>query len=260
MATDYSTLTPDREPVSRLLAEVAAIGDDHAGLAERREAILAALMELVNAQAGVWAWGRGWPDSSGVIPVAVIYRGVSDEQRGALMVWGFDPETDRTFRQPIREQMGDRRAISTLWQDIFTRAQWAARPAMRTQLAIGGWGSWLHSVRYSDRDTWSNFFLLRDDGLGDFSAADAALTHLVLESVPWLHSTAEEYLPPESFAGLTARQRTVMLMLLDGMPRKTIARRMQITEDTVGDHLKAIYAHFQVSSASELAAQFLRGR
>jgi DNA-binding CsgD family transcriptional regulator len=51
-----------------------------------------------------------------------------------------------------------------------------------------------------------------------------------------------------------------MLMLLDGLARKTIAVRLSITEDTVGDHLKSIYAHFGVGSASQLAALFLRDR
>ena len=64
----------------------------------------------------------------------------------------------------------------------------------------------------------------------------------------------------EAFAGLTPRQRLVMLMLLDGLARKTIALRLGISEDTVGDHIKSIYTHFKVNSAGELAAFFLRSR
>jgi DNA-binding CsgD family transcriptional regulator len=214
----------------------------------------------VEADAGCWAWGRGWPLSSTVVPVAVVYLGVSDRQRAALMAWGLDAETDRTFRARVRAQMGDGHAATTIWQDIFPPEEWAAGPSMRGHLAIGGWSSWLHSVRYTDRDTWCNFFLLRNGGRPEFSQAEAAVVDLVLGGVPWLHSTAEEYLPTETFVGLTPRQRTVMLMLLDGLARKTIATRLGITEDTVGDHLKSIYAHFGVGSSGELAALFLRGR
>src|SRR5262245_23599809 len=94
------------DKVAQLIEAVATTADAYAGLAERREAILGALLKLVEAQAGVWGWGRGWPDSSTVVPLAAIYLGVSDAQRGALMAWGLDAETERTFRQPIRAQMG----------------------------------------------------------------------------------------------------------------------------------------------------------
>ena len=51
-----------------------------------------------------------------------------------------------------------------------------------------------------------------------------------------------------------------MLLLLDGFSRKMIAAQMSLGEDTVGDHIKNIYRHFQVNSATELAAIFLRSK
>jgi DNA-binding NarL/FixJ family response regulator len=51
-----------------------------------------------------------------------------------------------------------------------------------------------------------------------------------------------------------------MLMLLDGSTRKQIAQDLAISEDTVNDHVKLIYQHFKIGSATELAALFLRGR
>ena len=50
-----------------------------------------------------------------------------------------------------------------------------------------------------------------------------------------------------------------MMLLLDGLARKTIAKQLGISEGTVGDHVKSIYAHFSVNSLGELAALFLRG-
>jgi DNA-binding CsgD family transcriptional regulator len=249
-----------RERVRRLLAAVTGIADTHNGLAERRRAVLVALADEIQADCGVWSWGRGWPDSTNVVPVAVIDFGVNDRQRGVLMQWGLNAETDRTFRQPILKQMGSGRAATTRWQDIYTPDEWDAMPFMRSQLLLGGWSSWLHSVRYSDRDTWSNFFLLRGPGQTEFGASEAAIVDLVLAAIPWMHSTAEELLPPDALVGLTPRQKTVMLMLLEGLTRKAISRRLGITEDTVGDHVKSIYIHFQVGSVGQLAAQFLRGR
>lgn len=245
---------------THLLSATAEIADTYSNRAQRREAVLVSLAEGIGADAGVWAWGRGTPEASSVQPVAVIYIGVNEEQRVTLMQWGMSPETDRTFRQPIRQQMGDRRSITTLWPDIFTPEQWDAMPFMRSQLLQGGWSSWLHSVRYSEVDTWSSLFLLRRAGQTEFGPSESAAAELVLSAVPWMHSSAEETVSVEVLKGLTPRQKLVMLMLLDGLARKAIAQRLKITEDTVGDHIKVIYAHFGVASVGELAALFLRGR
>lgn len=260
MATDYGTLSLPAERASHLVAAVAAASDQHAQLEERRTAMLADLLKLVNAQAGVWAWGRGWPHANGVVPVGVVAQGFRCDQHAQFMRLAQDPDTDRTFRQAVLKQMGEHRAATTLWRDVFTLEQWSAVPKLRRQLNDGGWDSWLHSVCYTQQDTWSNVCLLRDTGLGDFSADDAVLVHVALNAVAWLHSSAPERLATKEFEGLSPRQRMVMQALLEGLPRKSIARRLQITEDTVGDHIKAIYAHFQVRSATELAALFLRGR
>lgn len=246
--------------VQRLLADVVAIADAERELVERRRRMLLALSREIQADAGVWSWGRGRPETGSVIPICVIDFGFDDRQRGVLTEWGLNGETDRTFRQPIRQQMGTSLSATTLWQDIFTPAEWEAQPYMRTQLAAGGWSSWLHSVRYSSQETWSNFFLLRNAGHGEFGKTEAMIVETVLAGVPWLHSTAEETLPPEAYQGLTPRQKMVLLMLLDGLPRKAIAYRLGITEDTVGDHVKSVYAHFAVGSSGELAALFLRGK
>jgi DNA-binding NarL/FixJ family response regulator len=75
-----------------------------------------------------------------------------------------------------------------------------------------------------------------------------------------LHADESETVPADVFPELSVRQRTVMTMLLDGLARKQIAQRLQISEETVANHIKMIFKHFQVHSAGELAALFLKGR
>jgi DNA-binding CsgD family transcriptional regulator len=249
-----------RAVAERLLRAVATIGDSAVELADRRRALLGELSDVVQADFGFWSWGRGWPGVETMSPVAIIDFGFSDSQRGVVIEWGLSADTDRNFRQPIMARMGQDRRATNFRREIFPDAIWETCPTMRQRLASGGWESWLHSVQYSDNDTWSNLFLLRNIGKKEFGANEAAIVDCVLNGVPWLHSKAEEFLPPEAFAGLTARQRTVMLLLLDGLARKAIARQLSISEDTVGDHIKSIYNHLSVGSASELAALFLRGR
>jgi len=83
---------------------------------------------------------------------------------------------------------------------------------------------------------------------------------LAMSSIPWLGATLDNSLPVKSCVALTSRQRIVLMMQLDGLSRKEIATRLQITVDTVGDHMKKIYEHFGVSTTGELAALFLRNR
>lgn len=218
------------------------------------------LAQLVQADSGFWAWGRGHARDRSITPAAIIDFGFSDEQRGVVIEWGLSADANQNFTQRVLATMNGATQATTLCQDIFTPAEWNSMPVMRAQLARGGWENWLHSVRYSAHDTWSNLFLLRDIGKADFGPSEATLVDLVMTNVSWLHSTAEESLPPETFVGLKPRQRTVMLMLLDGLHRKAIASQLGITEDTVGDHIKAIYSHFRIGSATELAALFLRSK
>lgn len=246
--------------VERLLRAVATIGDSYVDLRERRQALIVELCDVVQADCGFWAWGRGWPGMRTMSPVALIDFGFSDQQRGVVIEWALSTDAELNFREPIAARMGPDRRATNFRREIVADEVWETFPTTRQQLARGGWESWLHSVQYSDNDTWSNFFLLRSIGKEEFGPTEAAVVDCILNGIPWLHSKAEEFLPPEAFVDLTARQRTVMLLLLDGLARKAIARQLSISEDTVGDHIKSIYSHFAVGSASELAALFLRSR
>jgi DNA-binding CsgD family transcriptional regulator len=260
MIPDESTPTASAHIARRLLTLVASIAEDRLDLAQRRKALLQALVDLIAADAGWWSWGRGWPDSSAVAPVAIIDHGFTDQQRALVIEWALDPDTDKNFRQPILARMAGKNATVQVRREIVPDEIWKEQPYMRRQLATAGFETWLMAVRYSATDTWSNIFFVRKLGREEFGNDQKAIIDLAMTSVTWLHATPDEYLPAETFVGLTPRQRTVMLLLLDGLPRKQIAKRLAIGEETVGDHIKSIYKHFNVNSASELAALFLRGR
>ncbi len=52
-------------------------------------------------------------------------------------------------------------------------------------------------------------------------------------------------------ARLAPRQREVLALLADGHPRKLIADKLEISENTVGSHCEAIYARLGVSSVAQ---------
>jgi DNA-binding NarL/FixJ family response regulator len=52
---------------------------------------------------------------------------------------------------------------------------------------------------------------------------------------------------PDPLAGISPREREVLALLLDGMPNKRIARRLEISEKTVKSHLTSIFREIGVT-------------
>lgn len=92
-----------------------------------------------------------------------------------------------------------------------------------------------------------------------FLVIDAAYRHLLKESqsphalAPWPQET-ELPLPEE----LTAREREVLHLLAEGLPNKTIAQRLDISEHTVKFHVNAILGKLGVSSRTEAVVRATR--
>jgi DNA-binding CsgD family transcriptional regulator len=249
------TLTSD--DARRLLAAITGPAIQGSDLAEKRRLTFEALLEVAHADAGHWAWGRGNPLTSTVAPLAVIHRGYEPDQLTALVEHALDPVSMRDFQVRAWELLAGRSHSGWSRRELIADARWA-EPHWQSYVSRFGFDSFAHAVNYHSDDTWSCIHLVRRIGAEEFGPREAAIADLALSGVSWMNALVEERVPPETFVNLTPRQRTVMLMLLDGKPRKEIAGQLGISEYTVDDHLKALYAHFGVRSASELAARFLR--
>ena len=58
---------------------------------------------------------------------------------------------------------------------------------------------------------------------------------------------------PEPLEGLSAREREVLDLLVEGLPNKLIARRMEISEKTVKSHLTRIFRELGVTDRTQAA-------
>ncbi len=229
-----------------------------ASLEERRYSTFKALFQLLDVDAGHWAWGRGHPLKTAVAPLAIIHEGYSPQQLATLVEHSLKPEAIQTFQARAGASIAGRTHGGWHRRAIFTDAQWKASTLWSENVARLGLDSFAHAVNYTTNDTWSCLHFMRKTGRAEFTADDALLCDLALTGIVWLNAQAEERVPPEVFTDVTPRQRTVMLMLLDGMSRKQIATSLQLSPHTVDDHIKAIYTHFEVSSVGELAARFMK--
>ena len=64
---------------------------------------------------------------------------------------------------------------------------------------------------------------------------------------------------PMDFDALTARQREILELVVDGLSNAQIARQLYLSESTVKQHLRAAYKLLGVKSRTE-AARVVRGR
>jgi DNA-binding NarL/FixJ family response regulator len=58
---------------------------------------------------------------------------------------------------------------------------------------------------------------------------------------------------PDPLDGLSAREREVLGLLLEGLPNKLIARRLEISEKTVKSHLTHVFREIGVSDRTQAA-------
>ena len=244
----------------RLLESVVAIGDQHVELIERRQAVLTVLKHELDADCGYWSWGYGNPRDKSITGVGWINVELTNEQRAQIAKLSYDAEVFQDFYCAMFSEVEGTSRTRSMREEDFIKVDGAKLPQVRKYFADGGWGSWLQNVRYFPRNAFSNVVFFRNLGRPAFSQVDADVLDLVCTSISWLHANIGEEVAPAKFRKLTERQRTVLTMLLEGLPRKIISRRLGISEDTVGEHLTAIFDCFQVSSAMELASLFLKNQ
>jgi DNA-binding NarL/FixJ family response regulator len=58
---------------------------------------------------------------------------------------------------------------------------------------------------------------------------------------------------PDPLGNLSPREREVLDLLLEGLPNKLIARRMQISEKTVKTHLTRVFRELGVTDRTQAA-------
>ena len=58
---------------------------------------------------------------------------------------------------------------------------------------------------------------------------------------------------PDPLGGLSEREREVLALLVEGLPNKLIARRLQISEKTVKSHLTRIFRELDVTDRTQAA-------
>lgn len=248
----------EHDDLETLLRTVTSIETQAAEVGDRRLTLLRKLAELIDSPGGFWGWGRGRPGISTVIPVASISFGFTDSEWTRIASFCLSEEGQRMCQEPIFARMQNRSQVTIARRDIVADDLWYSSPGYLQTFQPAGLDDLLSTVRFCTTDIWCCLTLTRRSNKPPFGPRELQLIHLAVAGVSWLQPQVSESIPQSAFVNITPRQRLVMMFLLDGMSRKQIATSLGLTLHTVNDHVKALYTRFEVQSATELAARFLK--
>jgi DNA-binding CsgD family transcriptional regulator len=240
--------------IVHLLGEVAR--PDGADAATKKRLLLSGLARIVNAD--VWVWGQGRATADGGIVIFSYIDGgyASDRQREIAM--RPDLNTDAQDVERRVKDTGGRHLTRTRAQ-LMTDEEWYGSSFYRDYRKAADLDDFLFSVYPLPPDAISVIGLHRNVAAPPFGDRERCIAHLVASEIDWLHRAGSDLPGPAHVADLTPRQRQVLLLLLSGDSRKQVARKLEISEHTVTDHMKALHRHFNVNSRGELLALFMSG-
>jgi len=244
----------DARALVHLVAECAVVPG---GIMAQKKHLMDGLVGLVDATHWMWNVARIEPD--GTVFAVSLHHNVSEQQLARLA-----DETYSHQDNPIH------RAIGALCTE---HASWSRR--MEDMLDADAESEWLTGFR-RDLDMGQSIFSMRSMteeppltsavgihrpfGATPFSERDLRLVHIVMSEVDWLHRP--DAAPAEdgsSVVTLAPRLQTVLALLIDGQPSKSIANHLGLSPHTVRDYVKQVYRHFEVGSHIELMRRFMVG-
>jgi len=245
--------------IVRLLSDAFTPDDGRAAKVAR---LCNGLCGMVDADGWLFFRSRMDPDGGPPANIDYFYGGAFDEKSLAeyadysLEVKGEQPEFPR-----LKPLIAAGAHVTRRHQELVDMAEWRSGRYDGHIERIGFDAFMYSTVPLMERDgapICSTALLFRKPGRPEFDERDARLVHLVISECGVLHRDGLDIAQVDDVGELTPRQRSVLVMLMDGLSQKQVAQRLGIGHHTVGDHMKAIYRHFDVESRAELMRRFIQ--
>jgi DNA-binding CsgD family transcriptional regulator len=253
MVNPAATLTDrDTRMLVRLVADTALLAGTHV---ERKRHLLAGLSGILDVDAWGWALSCQMVPGGPQVYVNYVKGGFSDNRFTRMMAAHSHPKMNQIGRRIFEEVARTKRTV--------TMARHQIDPDGRSFVGEVGrlWqeadiGSIILSFTPLDEKSASGVAVFRRVGQPTFTDREIQIAQIVLTEVPWLHSLGWPDDRGVTVPQLTARQRIVLNLLLDGLPRKRIAAQMHVSPLTLDGYVKAIFRHFGVRSQAALLRRF----
>lgn len=240
----------------RLLGEVAEVPGDQA---VKRRHLLSGLAQLVDSD--VWMWSIfSFGNDGRATSISLLHGGMTPAEFDQVVRGSTDPHRVQSEIQAMNEQFLKVGQLTRRRRQLISDEYWYADEHVRTYRQ-GFLDDSLYHFRWVDdrRDVVSGIGLHRRWGREPFTERDARLVHIIMGEVHWLHRAAVPDGRADGTDVMTPRQRAVLALLLQGRSRKEIAAGLEISINTIGDHIDALYRHFNVDGRAALIKRFMVG-
>ena len=237
----------------RLLGEAAALSG---GINEKKRYLMNGVCSLIQADAWVWSLGCQIKPDEPQVFVGFLHGGFSEDRFTAFLKAVEHPDMAQIssrFAEAIRLD----NSHTTMRREEIDTAGLAALSEAGPLWEQADIGSLMLSGYPLDAESLSTIGFYRALGVEPFSDLEKQIAHIILSEVPWLHQSGWPEDRGATVPQLYPRQRIVLNLLLDGLPRKQIASQMGISDNTVSGYAKDVYRHFGVNSHVELMRKFL---
>jgi DNA-binding CsgD family transcriptional regulator len=240
----------DARAVFRLVGECRESGDDPARWLQRMAAGIAGLLKCNTSTGGEY---RVVNHRS--VPVVAAYHGY-DAIWGRFARWQADPTLPGN---PVYKDFEERPdEITAGVEDLIDPAEWEATPYYNELLIPMDMGDTFLSKRFIGSGGSQHYIAVtRPIGDTPFTRREKAVATLFHDTLADQFGTALAT-SVDPAAALSPRLREVLDCLLDGDSEKAVATKLGLRPASVHDHVKRLYAHFEVNSRAELLAYFLR--
>jgi DNA-binding CsgD family transcriptional regulator len=239
---------------------IASDDDTKQPMAARQRKLLEGIAELIAAAAWVWLAGiRGDGEKSEPVVVTILDGGwASDEER-----LEFFRAIGHSAQELVSGVFGDhsrwpKEPLTCSSEECVSAPRW--RPNAKCSTWVdAGFEHVLVSVCTLDAHSYSGAVFYRRLQEPPYGKRERAIVHAMFQQVDWMHRSVVQAATLVSTIDLSQREREVIMRVLAGESRKTIATTLHVSLHTVADHLKQIYRKLGVKTRAGLMAKFIQG-
>lgn len=242
--------------IVRLVGQVAGM---RAARAAKRRALMDGLTKMIDADAWAWIISRAADDNNNPAVAHFQHQGYSDEQLSLYIRLMQDRQNTPVEYEALNQLRRSQRRFTRRWDQLVTAKEWYG-PRNRKLLQVIGFEHVMYSVRVLDDDgLFSGISLKRKAGRANFTLLEQRIAHILTSEIDWLHYDENLDGVTKQVRPLPPSRRTVLMLLMEGHSKPQIAGKLGCSYNTVKEHVKAIYAHFNVHSTAELFHRFMAG-
>ncbi len=245
----------DARAMVRLLAEVAATHGDHE---EKKRTLMNGLCRLVGAEFWIWGLAADYDPDKQVNYTAMTTGGFSEEQVPKLLI-ALDNKALEEVMRPLGQEIHSTQTQVTRLQEEYDPDNIFLNPDVSRRWKDADIGAPLVCYRPVSHNCLSGIGLYRRFDAAPFSQREAKIAHIILTEVAWLHEQGWPWESALQVPQLPKRCRMALNLLLEGLSRKQIADRMEISIHTANEYVKHVYDFYDVHSHAELLNRFRVG-